>query len=514
MLNWENTKNKYIFWLSQNDLRKIFSSRIKYDNMSLWWLTKLIDRDFINDNTWYYDLNKTINRIENNDLKTSFISLFLNFLKKLTARIFFSFFFKLLIKDTFNSSGKLNCLYVTQSNLTEIQGNVIDKQYGKFSLKDKENNIYLIELEESFRTIFNIRKIRNLLKKIPLEYLIVNGSISPHKIIKIYLGIFLHFFYLKNQLKYKNYFKIKGIDCSKILKPQLYISFFGSIQDQVVRGEQIFSKIKKFEFKNFITYYEFFPGSRAIYYFAKKSKVNNIISLNHGNTSDNDLFFSLKKSEFSNKNDYINYSPKPDYFTCKGKSYYRKLSNLFNAKKIFKTGSFKIELNQDFETCKSVNIKKINKIYLVCGLNDYWSFIKHLNNLKKLNFKIIVLPHPINKKRTSNDFKLYLKHKFLISKISKKRNFFKKNDLIIFGDSSLGFELALKNYNVVRLYHPDYVPTFDMTNDIPVSSTLSSLKSFLDGKREKIKKNQIIENYFFKFDNKATNRFQKYLKNL
>ena len=58
MLNWENTKNKYIFWLSQNDLRKIFSSRIKYDNMSLWWLTKLIDRDFINDNTWYYDLIK------------------------------------------------------------------------------------------------------------------------------------------------------------------------------------------------------------------------------------------------------------------------------------------------------------------------------------------------------------------------------------------------------------------------------------------------------------------------
>ena len=76
MLNWENTKNKYIFWLSQNDLRKIFSSRIKYDNMSLWWLTKLIDRDFINDNTWYYNLNKTINRIENDHFKTSFFLLF------------------------------------------------------------------------------------------------------------------------------------------------------------------------------------------------------------------------------------------------------------------------------------------------------------------------------------------------------------------------------------------------------------------------------------------------------
>ena len=147
-------------------------------------------------------------------------------------------------------------------------------------------------------------------------------------------------------------------------------------------------------------------------------------------------------------------------------------------------------------------------------MNDYWSFIKHLNNLKRLNYKIIVLPHPINKEKTISDFKLYFNHKFLISKISKKRNYFKKNDLIIFGDSSLGLELGIKNYNVLRLYHPDYVPTFDMTNDIPVSSTLKSLNSFLYEKRKKIKKKQILKNYFFKFDKQASDRFQKYLNNL
>ena len=190
------------------------------------------------------------------------------------------------------------------------------------------------------------------------------------------------------------------------------------------------------------------------------------------------------------------------------------MSILFNSNKIFRTGSFKIELSDNFDECKFKKINKINKIYLICGLNDYWSFIKHLNNLEKIEFDIIVSPHPVCKPRTIKDFKLYFKHKFLISKISNKKNFFTKNDLIIFGDSSLGLELALKNYNVLRLYHTDYVPTFDMTNDIPISNNLISLKSFLNGKKGKLKKNKIIENYFFKFDSKASDRFKKYLKNL
>ena len=165
MINWENTKNKYILWLSQNKLKRVFSRKIKYDKMSLWWVTKLVDKDFINDNSWYYSLNKTINKIEINKDNIFFTIFFLNFIKKLIARVFFSMFFKLLIKDRFKLFKKQNCLYVTQSNLAEIKGKVIDKQYGNFSLKDKKNNIYLIELEESLETIFNFRKLNYFLKK-------------------------------------------------------------------------------------------------------------------------------------------------------------------------------------------------------------------------------------------------------------------------------------------------------------------------------------------------------------
>ena len=46
MLNWENTKKIYILVITKR-FKKSFSTKIKYDDLSLWWLTKLIDKDFI-----------------------------------------------------------------------------------------------------------------------------------------------------------------------------------------------------------------------------------------------------------------------------------------------------------------------------------------------------------------------------------------------------------------------------------------------------------------------------------
>ena len=43
--------------------------------------------------------------------------------------------------------------------------------------------------------------------------------------------------------------------------------------------------------KIFLTYIEFFPSSRAIYYFVNRSDIKNIVSINHGNTSNNELIF-------------------------------------------------------------------------------------------------------------------------------------------------------------------------------------------------------------------------------
>ena len=76
-------------------------------------------------------------------------------------------------------------------------------------------------------------------------------------------------------------------------------------------------------------------------------------------------------------------------------------SILKNKSKVFIIGSLKIELNKS-----SINFKKDfkkkkdrNVLLLLCGLSDYYSFIKILNNCNLEKFEIIVAPHPLKKKK-------------------------------------------------------------------------------------------------------------------
>lgn len=509
---WIKTKKNYIFWLSDNKIKNFFSKKIIYDKLSLWWLTKLVDRDGIIENSWYYDLNDIINKKKIRKRNISYTKYLLGFFNKLIFKLFFSFVIKLFFKNNLKSYKKKNCLYVTQPNLIEKNKKFIDNQYGKLNF-NRKNNIYFIELKENLETVLSIFKIKKKLSKIPIDYAIINGSVSYYKIISIYFKVFLKLFWIIPFLK-NNYFRINGIDCSLVLKDQLVKSFFGSIQEQILKGENIFIKTKNFEIHNFVTYYEFFPGSRAIYYFLKKTKIKNTISLNHGNTSDNDLFFVFNKNEFSKKNDFINFSPKPDYFTCKGLIYYKKLLSFFDKKKILKIGSLKTELHENFNDITLQKNRKQKKIFFVCGLNDYMPFIKHFNNFKQIENSITVLPHFACQQETLKNFNSFFRHNYSVGKILKKKNFFKKNDLIIFGDSSLGLELASKGYNILRLFHNDYAPTFDITRDIPTSNNFSFLKKFLNGSRTRYNKDKIIENYFFKLDRKSSERLNNYLEKL
>ena len=61
-ITWESTGNQYVNWLSSSDLRKEFSKNIKYDQLSLWWLTSLIEKDNLNDTTWYKNLFETLKK--------------------------------------------------------------------------------------------------------------------------------------------------------------------------------------------------------------------------------------------------------------------------------------------------------------------------------------------------------------------------------------------------------------------------------------------------------------------
>ena len=51
----------------------------------------------------------------------------------------------------------------------------------------------------------------------------------------------------------------------------------------------------------------------------------------------------------------------------------------------------------------------------------------------------------------------------------KKEKLFSKCDFIICGNAILGYELAIRNYNVLRVCHKDFIPTFDINNEVPTA---------------------------------------------
>jgi len=57
---WDQTRKKYLNWLNKTKLREIFSKDVSYKELSLWWLTKLIDKDNWNSPDWYTDLHNVV----------------------------------------------------------------------------------------------------------------------------------------------------------------------------------------------------------------------------------------------------------------------------------------------------------------------------------------------------------------------------------------------------------------------------------------------------------------------
>jgi len=331
----------------------------------------------------------------------------------------------------------------------------------------------------------------------------------------------IYFFCLKSLFKIffilnkKNFFYIKKKDCSNILKELIVNSFFGSIQAQLIKGISLKNCLNKKKFKYFINCFDFHPQSRCIYHFANKSNVKKTININHVSYSKNNLFMNFHKNEFSKNNlECKKFSPYPDIYFCQGKKYFDILKNILkNKSKVFTIGSLKIELNKSLINFKRDFKKKDrNVLLLLCGLNDYYSFINILNKCNLEKFKIIVAPHPLKKKRTVQDFKIRFNKKFIIDENINKTKIINSCDYVIFGDTSLGLELSIMNKNIFRVYDPDFIPTFDIDNEIKTATNSKSAQILLNQKKIKQKNILIERNYFYKYDKKASQRLEIILK--
>ena len=88
------------------------------------------------------------------------------------------------------------------------------------------------------------------------------------------------------------------------------------------------------------------------------------------------------------------------------------------------------------------------------------------------------------------------------------------SNFILFGDTQLGTELAIKGYNVIRIYEKEFIPQYELSKNFSYACDKKKLELLL--KKKKVVKNKKLleKEYFFKYDFKASKRFQKILDKL
>ena len=58
---WGYTKESYYKWLTNNELKALFAKSFKFENFSIWWATKLVNKDVVVDDRWYFKLHNILN---------------------------------------------------------------------------------------------------------------------------------------------------------------------------------------------------------------------------------------------------------------------------------------------------------------------------------------------------------------------------------------------------------------------------------------------------------------------
>ena len=524
--NWEKTKNSYINWLASSELRLIFSKSITFQNLSIWWVTKLVDKDNVLYNEWYLQLNSIINNQKPIFIKKKLLLFsILKIIRKFISNIIFVSLLKIFYRNKNEKNfEKLNCFYSLYLNIINFKKNSLDRQFGLAPIKNKKINSYLIKFQTDYKFFFKQNERKKKLLQLGADYFILNRYISIKNIIIIYLQTFFLLFKLILILRKKNFFIIKGKDCSSVLKPLLIESFFGDIQDSLLNGLAVKNFLKKNNYKNFINYVEFFSGSRSIYHFVKSNAFHpKIITIQHAIYSNNMLPYFLVKKEFCNDNDSLFYSPKPDIFFTQGNKYLKVLKKIFPNNKAYAIGSFKADL-ASYKFNKS-SIKKIiykkegkiprKKIISICtAINEEKNIISFLNKCNLSDFLIILCPHPYYKKETLYEFMNNFKHEFKVFDELSTREIISISDFVICGNSSVGFEAVLNKIKSFRLLDKSCPPYYDLNDGIPVIKNYKKLKKYLKNNfvSTKLDNKKIEKNFFYKFDNKTHLRFWSILK--
>ena len=57
--NWDLTNKLFINWVSKNELKFFLNQNCLIDGLSVWWPSKIVSKDNVNDQKWFIDLKNT-----------------------------------------------------------------------------------------------------------------------------------------------------------------------------------------------------------------------------------------------------------------------------------------------------------------------------------------------------------------------------------------------------------------------------------------------------------------------
>ena len=105
---WDTTRDSYTKWFANSKLKYFFSKNLKYENLSLWWITNNANKDNTSENKWYRNLKILLNKEKKIDYqKKIFLIIFiLKITKNFFRDIIFCFLLKLLFKTRFKKIKK------------------------------------------------------------------------------------------------------------------------------------------------------------------------------------------------------------------------------------------------------------------------------------------------------------------------------------------------------------------------------------------------------------------------
>lgn len=521
---WNLTKKLYVRWVSNSKLRNFSSENLLIRGLSIWWATSLVSKDNLNKKDWYIDLNTILNKKNSrNNLSDNFFIFYLVFFLKFLKNFFFYLIWNISIKlvsfTRYQFIDQQRCFHSFNYNFffDRKQKLFLDRCYKYAFTNGIKKNFYLINIISRGKYFYNIFKFKN--KKI--NYIIADEQLSIWDVVEVYFKTLLLLIKLQNFLrKNKKIFYINNINCEKVLKPFLISSFAGEIQNYILTGISVGKFLKRKNIKYFINYGEFTPGFRPIYHFVRNSnKDTKIFTIQHGNANTNLIYNYSDKSEFTSNfsNSGKTFSPCPDIYFTHGTQFDKTLNSYFKHSKIIGPLKYDYHLISRKEKNFSKKNKRSKKNILICpSIGDHeiiLDFLKFAGNYKH-NF--ILSPHPVYSEYVNKYLKT-LKKKCNIFHYKNKttHDLLKKSDLVICGFSTIAQEAAILGVPSLRLLNLDKPYFHDTQDKIKIVFDKKTLKSILNKENFNIflGDSKLIEKKFYnKLDNKAFNRFGKFLK--